>query len=333
MDNQTNQDFTPAVQPQPETTPTPQPVEQPAAPAAAQPAAPQPQAPTMRCPSCGGPAVAGRPFCGNCGAALPRPVAPAAPAAPYAAGTPNPNPYAAAPGAAPAYAMGMNGYPVQTAPQKKKSKKGVVLAILAVVILAVVALAVIANLKTPVESITLSETTLEMKVGDTETITYTIYPYDADYEGVTWSTSNSSVATVSAGTITAKGLGTCTISITAGKKTETITVNVVKLYAEETRVVGTWRGYAYLQDDDTVSINSSVTSLYLYSDGTGRMTISGSSALDFTWEFNKLDDGSYYYDVTYTSISGTTQMMNFTLDSGKECVAFKLGTMLVAYVK
>jgi uncharacterized protein YjdB len=84
---------------------------------------------------------------------------------------------------------------------------------------------------TPVSSITLSATRHQMKVGDTFTLTATVAPTSATNKNVTWESSNSRVATVSAtGVVTAVGVGSAKISVIAadesGTKSECeITVN------------------------------------------------------------------------------------------------------------
>ena len=80
-----------------------------------------------------------------------------------------------------------------------------------------------------VTGISLSKTTTAIFVGSAETIKATVSPSNASNKEVTWTTSNSGVATVSNGTITAKAVGTATITATAadgsGKKaTCTVTV-------------------------------------------------------------------------------------------------------------
>ena len=67
-----------------------------------------------------------------------------------------------------------------------------------------------------VTSITLDATTAEMTVEDTKQLTATVAPADATNAGVTWTTSDATVATVSAdGLITAVAAGTATITATA----------------------------------------------------------------------------------------------------------------------
>ena len=81
----------------------------------------------------------------------------------------------------------------------------------------------------PVSSITLSQSTLTLAKGASETLTATVLPADATDPGVTWTTSNAAVATVDAnGKVTAVGGGHATITAKAGDKEATcaVTVNV-----------------------------------------------------------------------------------------------------------
>jgi len=67
-----------------------------------------------------------------------------------------------------------------------------------------------------VTGVTVSPSTLSIYAGHTSTLTATVTPSDADDTSVTWSSSNTSVATVStAGLVTAKKAGSCTITATA----------------------------------------------------------------------------------------------------------------------
>ena len=78
-----------------------------------------------------------------------------------------------------------------------------------------------------VTGITLSRSTANLLVGHSCTATATITPDNATNKTVTWTTSNSSIATVSNGKITAKGVGTCTITAkTNNGKTATVKVTV-----------------------------------------------------------------------------------------------------------
>lgn len=65
-----------------------------------------------------------------------------------------------------------------------------------------------------------------LKVGDTVTLGATVTPNNATDKTVSWTTSNSSVATIANGVVTAKGAGTVTITATAGGKSDSITITV-----------------------------------------------------------------------------------------------------------
>lgn len=77
-----------------------------------------------------------------------------------------------------------------------------------------------------VTSVTLSQSTLTLKQGETQKLTATVFPSDATDKTVSWSSSNPSIATVSDGTVTAKDSGTATITAKAGDKTASCTVTV-----------------------------------------------------------------------------------------------------------
>ena len=77
-----------------------------------------------------------------------------------------------------------------------------------------------------VTEVTLSQTSLTLDEGESATLTATVLPADATDKTVTWISSNSSVATVSGGVVTAVGEGTATITASAGGKTAQCTVTV-----------------------------------------------------------------------------------------------------------
>ena len=80
----------------------------------------------------------------------------------------------------------------------------------------------------PVEKITLDVTSATIYEGESLTLTATITPNNATNKNVSWKSSNTSVATVSNGKITAQKAGTATITVTTedGGKTATCKVTV-----------------------------------------------------------------------------------------------------------
>ncbi len=76
-------------------------------------------------------------------------------------------------------------------------------------------------------SVTLSQTTLNLEQGQTATLTATVLPADADDKSVTWSSSNSNVASVKNGIVTAENEGTATITVTTVDGGLTATCKVI----------------------------------------------------------------------------------------------------------
>ncbi len=87
------------------------------------------------------------------------------------------------------------------------------------------------------ESVTLNETTLNLNPGGTATLTATVLPETADDKTITWSTSNSAVATVTDGKVTAVAEGTAVITAkTKNGKTVTCDVTVKEEVRLSTKV-------------------------------------------------------------------------------------------------
>lgn len=80
----------------------------------------------------------------------------------------------------------------------------------------------------PVTGVSLSQTSLMMRVGETQTLTAIVSPSDATDKSVNWSSSNSSVATVSSsGMITAISVGETLVSAKCGDLTASCEVTVI----------------------------------------------------------------------------------------------------------
>ena len=81
----------------------------------------------------------------------------------------------------------------------------------------------------PVTGVALNKSATTIQVGASETLTVSIIPSNATNQNVTWSTSNSAIATVNNGVVTAVAAGTATItvkSVADNTKTATCTITV-----------------------------------------------------------------------------------------------------------
>ena len=87
----------------------------------------------------------------------------------------------------------------------------------------------VTNPAVPVQSVSLDKTTLDLNIGENATLVATVLPENADDKTVTWTSSNTAVATVDAtGKVTAIAAGEAVITVTTtdGGKTATCTVKV-----------------------------------------------------------------------------------------------------------
>ena len=92
------------------------------------------------------------------------------------------------------------------------------------------------TVKAKVASVSLDKTEITLTEGDTHILTATINPYNATNKNVSWKSSNTSVATVSNGKVTALKAGTTTITVTTEDGGKTATCNVTvneKIYSVE----------------------------------------------------------------------------------------------------
>lgn len=93
-----------------------------------------------------------------------------------------------------------------------------------------------------VSSISLEKNVLSLYEGESETLSYTIAPSNAENKNVTWSTTNSFIASVENGLVKAWNPGTCDITATTvdGNKTATCKVTVNKREPQKQYVTTTF---------------------------------------------------------------------------------------------
>lgn len=86
----------------------------------------------------------------------------------------------------------------------------------------------------PVSGITLNKNRLDMIIGETETLTVTITPADADpKEPITWTTSDETIATVEDGKVTAVKEGGATVTASSDGKSASCIVKVDYIHVSE----------------------------------------------------------------------------------------------------
>ena len=111
-----------------------------------------------------------------------------------------------------------------------------------------------------VTRVALSESNITLRVGQSFSLEASVYPATATDKSVTWSSSDTSVATVSGGLVSAKKLGVANITATSKNgKTATCTVLVA---------------------DDSGSLTLDKTALTLALGGVGSLTVTGSAPED-----------------------------------------------------
>ena len=119
-----------------------------------------------------------------------------------------------------------------------------------------------------VNKVTLDKTSHSMNVGEKVTLTATVEPSNATNKTVSWTSSNTSVATVSNGVVTAVGSGTVTITATADGKKITCTITVIKpiTYTHEIKDIPestTGQCYIYVKSSEGKYVDGKVTITYI----------------------------------------------------------------------
>lgn len=158
-----------------------------------------------------------------------------------------------------------------------------------------------------VTGVTLSTNTLSIKVGGTTTLTANIKPSNATNKNVTWSTNNSSIASVSNGVVTAKAKGQATITVTTadGGYTDTCLVTVSETVTT-TSVTGV------TLNKDTLAMNKiGGTQTLSYT-----ITPSNATNKNVTWSTSVPTVASVNNGLVTANANGTTVITIRTTDGG-----------------
>lgn len=94
-----------------------------------------------------------------------------------------------------------------------------------------------------VDSVSLNNTSLSIKIGDVSTLEATVNPENATYKNVTWSSSDASIASVENGVVAGVAAGSATIFATADGKSTTCSVTVVDPSAATEPPYPFWKNY------------------------------------------------------------------------------------------
>lgn len=157
-----------------------------------------------------------------------------------------------------------------------------------------------------VTGVSLNKNTLSLDKGTSETLTATVAPSNATNKNVTWTSNNTTVATVDNGVVTAKAAGTATITVKTedGNKTASCTVTVA-----EASVISV----------TSVTLNKNTLSLEKGSSETLTATVMPSNATNknVTWTSNNTDVATVNNGVVTAVAAGTATITVKTEDGNK----------------
>ena len=176
---------------------------------------------------------------------------------------------------------------------------------------------VVAEKAVEVKSVSLSDKQIELNVNDKYTLTATVSPDNATNPSLTWSSSKTSVATVSDGVVTAVGAGTCEITAAAsnGKRAScTVTVIAAKPASSSQIAVGDIILFGtYEQDNYTYNGTEDIEWIVLDKQGSSVLIISryaldcklfNGSMTNATWDTSSLRswlNDTFYYSAFSSS--------------------------------
>ena len=177
-----------------------------------------------------------------------------------------------------------------------------------------------------VTAVTLSQTSLSLTTGGTATLTATVSPADAANKTLSWTSSNTGVATVNNGTVTAVAAGTTTITAMASNGVHAQCTVTVTAPAPVQPTVASYPGFPGVPDFGAVL---GISALVDTSD-------SGEEYVGWFYTSNAIDgsghgeDFAELYGNALTS-SGFTYLTDFETDDGGTNLVFTNGTYSVVW--
>ena len=155
--------------------------------------------------------------------------------------------------------------------------------------------------------VTLNRSSLTLKEDRTATLTATVTPSNAANKTVTWSSSNSSVASVKNGVVTANRKGTATITATAAngaKDTCRVTVTADDDEYVEVRSVSVSPAYLTLEEGETETLDA-------------RISPSDATDKDVTWKSSNTRVATVSSSGKVTAVAPGSARITATAENGK----------------
>lgn len=154
--------------------------------------------------------------------------------------------------------------------------------------------------------ISFNKTSLTLEIRESETLTVTILPSNATDKSVTWSSTNSSVAAVSGGKVTAKSEGATTITATTHNGKSAICTVIVNEPAPEVIEV------------TSISLNKTFLTLEIGESETLTATVSPSNATDKSVTWTSSDQSvATVVNGNITAVGSGTATITATTSNGK----------------
>ena len=173
----------------------------------------------------------------------------------------------------------------------------------------------------PVTGVSLNKTSLTMTEGETYTLSATVSPSNATDKSVTWSSSNTAVATVSSsGVVTANKAGSATITVKTnnGGKTATCSLTVNASSGQEAVDLGLPSGLKWGSCNIGASSPEEYGDYYAWGET--------STKSDYSWSTYKWCNGSYNSLTKYNTSSSYGTVDNKTkLENSDDVARVKLG--------
>ncbi len=190
----------------------------------------------------------------------------------------------------------------------------------------------------PVTGVSLNKSNTTLQVGSNEILTATVAPANATNKVVTWTSSNTSVATVENGVVTAVGVGSATITVTTtdGSFTATCAVTVKEKLTAPVITAPTT-----VMEEGNVAVTISATdgaTIYYTTDGSdptssstlysGSFNVNVVEDVPVTVKAIAIQDGKFDSDVASKTITLYVQPTNIAVDMNYEWLGSSNGSNL-----